>query len=223
MKYLLAFKALRTQYAGSWCTIIFGLLNIPWIIILFYMRTMPGIMFNVFIFFYGWYCWTFAEYMIHRFWHHSKGNKSRLNSPTRHQHHHSHPTEIKVTVFQRAFMFFICLVLVLTGIYIHFIFFYIAGLMTGFFLFCLIHYILHQSWAGKLFPALLKFHMVHHLKQPDRCHGVSVTWWDRIFKTTPAPGSMITAKIISFYYDGAKGKRNHRPVFSLDESLLNDS
>ncbi|MBA2498976.1 MAG: sterol desaturase family protein [Chitinophagaceae bacterium] len=184
---------------------------------------MPEILFNVFIFFYGWYCWTFAEYMIHRFWSHTKGNKSRLNSLTRHQHHHSHPTEIRVTVFHRGCMFFTCLILLLTGIYIHFIFFYIAGLMTGFSLFSLIHYILHQSWAEKLFPALLEFHMVHHLKQPDRCFGVSVTWWDRVFKTTPASGSKISTKIISFYYGGAKGKKNQPTRFSLDESLLNDS
>ncbi len=223
MRCLPAFQELSNKNAANWCILIFGLLNIPWIAILFYLNPAQYILYNLFIFFYGWYCWTFAEYMIHRFWSHTKGNKSKLNALTRHQHHHSHPTQISVKFFQRVLMFFTCLILFLAGIYIHSFLFYIAGLMTGFSFFCLVHYVLHQSWAKRMFPALLRFHMVHHLKQPDRCFGVSVTWWDRIYKTTPAFGSEISPKIITFYYGGKEDKRNHRTRFSLDESLLNDS
>lgn len=223
MKNTSTFQALRTKYALTRCIMIFGLLNIPWLTILFYMVQAQEILCNIFIFFYGWFCWTFIEYVIHRFWSHTKGNKSKLNSLTRHQHHHSHPTEISVNVFQRAFMFVTCLILLITGLYIHSIFFYIAGLMTGFSFFCLIHFILHQIWAERMFPALLRFHMIHHLKQPDRCFGVSVTWWDRVYKTTPASGSKISSKIITFYYGGEKDKKDHRTRFCLDESLLNDS
>ena len=74
-----------------------------------------------------------------------------------------------------------------------------------------------------MFPALLRFHMIHHLKQPGICFGVSVTWWDRVFKTTPVAGSEISPKIISFYYDRSGDKKYKRTRFSLDESLLNES
>ena len=223
MEFKTVWHTLHKQYAKAWCIMTFLLMNIPWIIPFIYMDSIGQILFHVIIFFYGWFCWTFTEYMIHRFWSHTKENKSKLNALTKHQHHHSHPTEISVKFFHRVFMFFTCFILLLAGIYFHFIFFFMAGLMTGFSMFCMIHYILHQSWAKRMFPALLRFHMIHHLKQPGICFGVSVTWWDRVFKTTPVAGSEISPKIISFYYDRSGDKKYHRTRFSLDESLLNES
>lgn len=65
----------------------------------------------------------------------------------------------------------------------------------------LIHYCLHQQWAPKIFPGLVKFHIVHHCKNPDRCFCFSLTFWDNLFNTAPPDELTISPRIIDYYFE----------------------
>jgi sterol desaturase/sphingolipid hydroxylase (fatty acid hydroxylase superfamily) len=44
------------------------------------------------------------------------------------------------------------------------------------------------------------FHVCHHCKYPDRCFGVTVTWWDRLFLTSPPKEFILPATVYQVYY-----------------------
>jgi sterol desaturase/sphingolipid hydroxylase (fatty acid hydroxylase superfamily) len=151
------------------------------------------------LFFTGWFIWTFAEYVMHRFWNHAK-NAENSSIVQRHNHHHTHPTEISISGKLRAMMLCISLVLIALSLWLNTYLMFIAGMWTGFFWFFLMHYFLHQKWAKKVFPRLVHYHVVHHCKEPDTCFGISVAWWDILFSTTPKKNKKISERILSFYY-----------------------
>jgi dihydroceramide fatty acyl 2-hydroxylase len=158
--------------------------------------------FHIILFFDGWFTWTFAEYIMHRFWNHSKSANKQNPIIQRHHHHHTHPTDIKVSGRQRIQMILIGFVLILVSAWADNIITFFAGLWVGMSWFFMVHFILHQRWVRKVFPGLLEFHIVHHCKEPGRCFGISVTWWDLIFKTGPSRRKMISEKVIAFYFNG---------------------
>jgi len=171
------------------------------------------------LFFTGWIIWTFAEYVMHRFWNHAKNAE---NSPIvqRHNHHHTHPTEISISGKQRAIMLFISLVLIGLSLWFNTYLMFVAGVWTGFFWFFLMHYFLHQKWSKKVFPRLVHYHVVHHCKEPDTCFGISVPWWDIIFSTTPKKNKEISERILSFYYrKEQKPKQSSLISSTVDEKL----
>jgi sterol desaturase/sphingolipid hydroxylase (fatty acid hydroxylase superfamily) len=51
-----------------------------------------------------------------------------------------------------------------------------------------------------VFPRLVRYHIIHHLKQPDRCFGISIIWWDKLFGTAPSNDIKISGRILDFYY-----------------------
>jgi sterol desaturase/sphingolipid hydroxylase (fatty acid hydroxylase superfamily) len=96
----------------------------------------------------------------------------------------------------------------------------LAGLGAGVFGFIMMHYILHQRWAKKAFPRLVRYHIVHHCKEPDMCFGVTVTWWDRILGTTPKKNKLIPDRVISFFYEKEKSSGAKIRVLPIvDEKL----
>ena len=123
----------------------------------------------------------------------------------RHQHHHTHPTDIKVTCMQRVIMVTISFSLIAASVYFNNHFTFFAGICVGINWFFLIHYFLHQTWAKKVFPRLLNFHIVHHCKYPNRCFCFSLTLWDDLFNTGIPPGTVISPRIIDFYF----GEEHH--------------
>ncbi|HKP31954.1 MAG TPA: sterol desaturase family protein [Chitinophagaceae bacterium] len=143
----------------------------------------------------GWFLWTFTEYILHRFWMHGRGHAGKY-----HSYHHTHPTEIKVTQLQRTILVIIVTAIGIVGIRIHPYVMVFDGFIFGFAAYCCMHWVLHQSWSRKLFPRLHRFHIYHHCKFPDSCYGVTVSWWDLIFRTIPPAEAKLSNKIISFYY-----------------------
>jgi len=61
------------------------------------------------------------------------------------------------------------------------------GLLAGFAAYEVIHYRIHFS--ARLTPVetrLRTHHLVHHLRRPKMCLGVTTSFWDRVFGTEPA-------------------------------------
>jgi len=143
----------------------------------------------------GWFTWTFAEYILHRFWMHKPGKAGSY-----HHHHHTHPTEIKITAFHRFAMILIVMGVGVLALAVNIYFLFFDGFLFGFAAYSCMHWVLHQSWSRKLFPRLHRFHIYHHCKFPDSCYGVTLTWWDVIFGTKPPVGAKLTDRIVAFYY-----------------------
>ena len=143
----------------------------------------------------GWFLWTFSEYILHRFWMHGHGKAG-----SSHTYHHTHPTEIKVTPMQRSILLIIVIGVGILAIRVHPYLMIFDGFIFGFAAYCCMHWVLHQSWSRKLFPRLHRFHIYHHCKFPDSCYGVTVSWWDLIFRTVPPAEAKLSNKIITFYY-----------------------
>ena len=166
----------------------------------------------------GWFTWTFAEYIMHRFWNHEKGGNSSIVH--RHNHHHTHPTDIYVSATHRSLMLGVDLVLIILSLWVNPYISIAAGVWTGFFWFFMMHFFMHQKWATKVFPRLVHYHVIHHCKEPDTCFGVSTSWWDKFFGTTPKKTKEISERIITFYYKKEeKPKRRFSIPPVIDEKL----
>ena len=153
----------------------------------------------------GWLAWTFLEYYNHRFRMHGKGKKEKVTGYAMHINHHHHPTDIRITPVQRILLLAGNIVLIILSVLIHGWIIILTGLYSGFVLYGFMHVILHQRWSAKLFPRLQQFHIHHHCKYPNRCFGVSVTWWDVLLDTAPPKEASISPRIVEFYF-GNKGR-----------------
>jgi sterol desaturase/sphingolipid hydroxylase (fatty acid hydroxylase superfamily) len=145
--------------------------------------------------------------MLHRFGHHQQGREKLNSSQQLHQHHHTHPTEIKVTLMQRILFFSISSASLWMSFRLNVYFSLASGFVIGITMFFFMHYILHQKWSIKIFPRLHRFHIYHHCKLPDSCHGITVPWWDILFKTIPKKNLTINEKILAFYYKKSKSPK----------------
>ena len=159
------------------------------------------------LFFAGWISWTFFEYILHRFWMHDKDSVDDSPMAQRHHHHHTHPTEIKVTAVQRLVLILIVSALVIFSLWFMIYFLIVAGFVFGFAGYTLMHWVLHQRWSAKIFPRLNRHHIYHHCKFPNSCYGVSVCWWDLLFKTTPPGDPVLVQRIIDFYFGDVPKKK----------------
>ncbi|HEY1871850.1 MAG TPA: sterol desaturase family protein, partial [Chitinophagaceae bacterium] len=170
------------------------------------------------LFFTGWFTWTFVEYILHRFWNHEKGGDNSIVQ--KHNHHHTHPTDIYVSATHRSLMLFIDVVLISLSLWVNPYILIIVGIWTGFFWFFMMHFFMHQKWAKKVFPRLVHYHVIHHCKEPDACFGVSTRWWDHLFGTTPRKNKEIPERIITFYYKKEeKATRGSSILSVVDEKL----
>ena len=160
-----------------------------------------SVLFAACLFVFGWLCWTFAEYITHRFFMHPK-HAANKHGKGRHHEHHIHPTHIKITGTQRFVFFSVLLLLLLLNMLLPVYFIIFTGLYSGFVWYCYMHVILHKTWAARVFPGLQANHVFHHCKYPDKCFGVSVSWWDMIFKSMAPKEAGITDRIRRFYFTG---------------------
>jgi hypothetical protein len=183
------------------CIAVFLIMTIPLIYWIIQLRSSNPFLFHALGMFSGWLIWTFVEYALHRFWNHSK--TADKNSPLMksHHHHHTHPSEIRVTHGQRLYMALIGILLIFFSLTFNIYLNFIAGFWIGISWYLLVHYFLHQPWSRRLFPELLNYHIVHHCKQPDRCFGISMTFWDKVFNTGPRGNTIISQRIIDFYFN----------------------
>jgi 4-hydroxysphinganine ceramide fatty acyl 2-hydroxylase len=139
----------------------------------------------------GFFFWTFAEYMVHRFLYHTESNSSFLLRLQHNAHgiHHQHPKDPTrlamppVPGLILSGIFFLMFWLVNNSY--SFVFF--PGFMAGYLVYISFHYAQHVVKTPKYppFRALWKHHRIHHYQNPYIAHGVSTRLWDFVFGTMP--------------------------------------
>ena len=162
-----------------------------------------------YLFFLGWFSWTFLEYMFHRFIWHSKSsnpndkkvNKNDSQNDTfSHLYHHQHPTEIRMNNVTRSLLVAGSIVLDFISIWIYNCITILVGFVCGFTTYNLTHFFLHKKLVQKIFPKKVRYHIYHHCKYSDKCFGISVTWWDDLFGTAPTQKNVLQSGVIDFYF-----------------------
>jgi dihydroceramide fatty acyl 2-hydroxylase len=133
--------------------------------------------------------WTLVEYLMHRFLFHwpAEGPVGRVVTFVVHGHHHVTPRErsrLAATPVQ-----FGSLGLLLAGFW-QLVFdsptwaLAMAGTATGYLLYEAIHYLAHHGRPkSRLLKALVRHHLAHHYRTPDRRWGISSPLWDWVFRT----------------------------------------
>ncbi len=145
----------------------------------------------VFLFFGGVLLFTFAEYAIHRWLYHPpEGASEKYQEFTYKIHgiHHAYPKDKQrlampplLTVVVATLLLFL-FELVLD----QYSFSMLAGFVTGYALYLLIHYVIHIFKApNNLFKALWINHSIHHYSPENVLFGVSSPLWDYVFGTLP--------------------------------------
>src|SRR6185295_16740482 len=156
--------------------------------------------FHLLLFAGGWLLWTWVEYHVHRFLMHPKNDNRKTGTSRTHQHHHRFPSELEVTLLYRILLFIFNCGVVTIACRLNNYFTFFAGFSWGSAAFCYIHYLLHCKWTRRFMPHHHRFHIYHHCKYTNKCFGVSVPWWDRLFGTVPEKNKEISERILAFYY-----------------------
>ena len=169
---------------------------------LLFRAWLPEPLLKYFFFTKGLVAWTLTEYIMHRWAFHGNEDHGRGKETDRyrHHHHHTHPSDIAITTWMRILAVAVMLLSLLGLMFWGYWIAYPLGWLTGLAAYSVMHYILHQSFAVKWLPNLVRQHIWHHCKYPNKCYGITSTFWDRIFKTQPAEFKMLPEKIIRFYY-----------------------
>ncbi|WP_276498655.1 sterol desaturase family protein [Pontibacter litorisediminis] len=141
-------------------------------------------------FFLGWFIFTLIEYLAHRYVFHMDTDtplKARLQYLF-HGNHHEYPKDKKrlamppvVSILYSSAFFFIFKVIFGT-----FVFGVVAGVLFGYAMYLLVHYVVHAYPPPKNFLKQLWInHSIHHYKDPEAAFGVSSPLWDYILGTMP--------------------------------------
>jgi sterol desaturase/sphingolipid hydroxylase (fatty acid hydroxylase superfamily) len=139
----------------------------------------------------GYFTWTLAEYMMHRFLYH-KSSDGSYNSRFKymfHGVHHEYPNDSERLVLPPVPS------LLIAGIFLGLFYLlmndwaYIfgTGFLWGYLSYMNVHFIIHRYEAPVRFNFWWKHHTIHHFQQHDRAYGVTTSLWDRVFGTMPEP------------------------------------
>ncbi len=157
-------------------------------------------LFAFLLFFGGWISFTFLEYILHRFWMHDTPVEMARPVAEYHMLHHRQPTEMDIKRSHRILVWVLVAVLLSISIWFSLYLMPVTGFVFGFSCYTAMHWVLHQPWSVKLVPRLHRFHLYHHCKYPNACYGVTVDWWDLIFKTTPPDEPVLLKRVTDFYF-----------------------
>lgn len=155
----------------------------------------------------GYFTWTFAEYMMHRFLYHKSGDASYDTGfkYVFHGIHHEYPDDEERLVLPPIPS------LLLAGIILS-VFYLImggyallfgTGFLWGYLTYMNIHFMVHRIPPSKHFTFWWRHHQIHHFQQHDRAFGVTTSFWDRVFRTMPE-GHRKTVEIELHKKGGAK-------------------
>lgn len=138
---------------------------------------------------FGFFSWSLAEYLMHRFLYH-KFSDATYDTGIQylfHGIHHYFPDDRSRTVLPPVPSLGIAA--------IFFGFFYITigkyaftfgpGFMMGYCAYMTTHYIIHKFPPPKKYNWWWNFHNIHHYQQHDRAFGVTSPIWDIVFRTMP--------------------------------------
>jgi 4-hydroxysphinganine ceramide fatty acyl 2-hydroxylase len=138
----------------------------------------------------GWLLFTLIEYMAHRYVFHMDTDtplKAEMQYKFHGAHHH-YPKDKErlamppiVSLFIASFLFFVFKLVFGT-----LVFGLLAGLLFGYAMYLLVHYVVHAYAPPKnALKYLWVHHSVHHYKDHERAYGVSSPLWDWILGTMP--------------------------------------
>ncbi len=144
----------------------------------------------------GWFVWTFAEYVLHRFLFHYHPATERFKRLFFMMHgvHHAQPlckTRLvmpPVVSIPLALAFYGLFHLVVDSVLHQPAWFdpVFAGFLAGYIAYDMMHYTLHHSRTKNAYVALCRRqHMQHHAVCPNMRFGVSSPLWDYVFGTMP--------------------------------------
>jgi dihydroceramide fatty acyl 2-hydroxylase len=137
----------------------------------------------------GYFIWTLIEYFGHRFLFHCSF-PGRLGARIHfliHGVHHDHPNDplrlvMPVLLSGPIMLLAYAIVRILFGLPLAYP--VLMGFIIGYIAYDMVHYYVHhrepRTRAGR---ALRRLHMLHHFRDSTRGFGVSVPWWDYVFKT----------------------------------------
>jgi len=158
-------------------------------IVFYYNHYSHNISNIVLLFFAGFFSWTLAEYLMHRFLYHKLGDASFSSGIQYlfHGIHHEYPNDkdrivlpvIPSLLFASVFF---GLFYLLMGNYA---FVYSTGFLIGYVCYMNIHYLVHKKPIPKKYNFWWTFHNIHHFQQHDRAFGVTSPLWDIVFGTMP--------------------------------------
>jgi sterol desaturase/sphingolipid hydroxylase (fatty acid hydroxylase superfamily) len=208
---LLNLEKFRRFKAQLKCIAVFLMLMVPYAGITFFLSDNEWV-FGINLFISGWLIWTFIEYIVHRFWMHDTPLEKAKPVAEYHMIHHRQPTEMDINTLHRILVWILAGVLLLASIYFTICLMPMAGFVFGFTCYTNMHWVLHQSWSVKIIPRLHRFHLYHHCKYPNSCYGVTVLWWDLVFKTTPPNEPVLVKRVTDFYFGKEPAARGRQSV-----------
>ena len=136
------------------------------------------------------YCiWTLIEYFGHRFLFHCvfPGHLGAKIHFLIHGVHHVHPNDplrlvMPVLLSGPIMLIAYAVVRLLFGLPLGYP--VLMGFIIGYLAYDMVHYYVHHGEPKtRLGLALRRLHMLHHFRDSTRGFGVSVPWWDYVFKT----------------------------------------
>jgi hypothetical protein len=192
------------QYQQVKALFAFSGIILPMLAIVVWTRLHVAVLFHAFLLTMGWLTWTFLEYMLHRFWQHRETAAHKRFMLQSHQNHHLHPTEIRITAWQRLYMLLILMACCMLAAYLNNYFTYVTGLFVGLAGYMYLHKFLHTKQASRVFKRLFRYHLYHHCKYPDTCFGISTTIWDDLLGTVPSKTTTISPRVLAFYLSGSE-------------------
>ena len=142
------------------------------------------------IFFAGFFVFTLAEYVMHRYLFHigTSTKKREKLQYTLHGVHHEFPKDKERLAMPPVMSIAIAttLLFVFKLILGDLVFAFLPGFLVGYASYLAMHYILHTFKAPKgIFNFLWANHAVHHYKDQSKAYGVSSPFWDYVFGTMP--------------------------------------
>lgn len=143
------------------------------------------------LFFAGWLFFTFVEYMVHKYAYHAKldaNEKQKKVSYIMHGAHHEYPKDKQRLALPPLLSVLIgtLLLLLFELILDIYSFSFLAGFMTGYAFYLLVHYSIHIFRPPNNFlKALWSNHAIHHYYSEHLMYGVSSPIWDYILGTYP--------------------------------------
>lgn len=140
----------------------------------------------------GFFCWSLAEYLMHRFLYH-KIEDATYNTGIQylfHGIHHEYPNDstrlvlpwIPSLVFASIFFGIFYLIMGKYALVFG------PGFVIGYCAYMTVHYTVHKVPPPKRFNFWWTFHNIHHYQQHDRAFGVTSPIWDVVFGTMPEKG-----------------------------------
>jgi sterol desaturase/sphingolipid hydroxylase (fatty acid hydroxylase superfamily) len=147
--------------------------------------TVTGLFFSGLLFF------TFVEYAVHRWLYHPpKGASERYKKFTHKIHgiHHDYPKYKQRLAMPPILAIVIATLLMLLFELVldQYSFSVLAGFVTGYALYLMVHYATHiYKMPNNIFRAIWINHAIHHYAEEDIAFGVSSPLWDYVFGTMP--------------------------------------